>query len=98
MCVGAPLKMMRGVLLRRHSLCNSQHAHSCVHNYMCCLCPSTCCLPVSLLQPEGVATFAATLASPATGVVIAIAIALHNVSNRKYRMWLDRLRLLTSGA
>jgi hypothetical protein len=32
------------------------------------------------VQPEGVATFAATLASPATGVVIAIAIALHNVS------------------
>lgn len=29
--------------------------------------------------PEGVATFAATLASPATGVVIAIAIALHNI-------------------
>lgn len=29
--------------------------------------------------PEGVATFAATLASPATGVVIAIAVALHNI-------------------
>lgn len=36
---------------------------------------------VCAVQPEGVATFAATLASPATGVVIAIAIALHNVSS-----------------
>lgn len=43
----------------------------------------TCCAADAAvavhLQPEGVATFAAALASPATGVVIAIAIALHNV-------------------
>ena len=30
-------------------------------------------------QPEGLATFAAALSSPGTGVAIAIAIALHNV-------------------
>jgi hypothetical protein len=62
--------------------CNSVfEAYSCGRidkAVLCCI--LVCCAVLFCVQPEGIATFAAALASPATGVVIAIAIALHNVS------------------